>query len=116
MILYAEGRPALSWWYLKASAESEVEQLKRTECFQRFNEGIKSVIYGLFRRSVAILHNSLGKASFSDDDAVWDTDQVHLREHDAGSFIPVVEQNRKSRFLEFLVKGLDGVGNLFGFF
>ena len=102
MISYAQGRPVPSW-HPKAFAESGVDQLKRTECFQRFNEGIKSVIDGLPRRSVAILHNPLGKSFFSDDDAVRDTDQVHLREHDAGSFIPVVEQNRKSRFLEFRV-------------
>ena len=62
----------------KASGERAVEQLKRTECFQRRNEGIQGVIDDLSRRPVAILHKSLGKTTFSDDDAVRDADQVHF--------------------------------------
>ena len=90
MISYAQGHPALSWCR-KVSGESAVGQLKRTECVQRRNEGIKSVIDGFSRRPVAILHKPLGKTPFSDDDAVRDTDQVHLGEHHAGPLVSVIE-------------------------
>ena len=73
----ARARP-VPFWCRKAFGEWAVEQLKRTECFQGRNEGIQSVIHGFSRRPVAILHESLGKTAFSNDDAVRDADKVHL--------------------------------------
>ena len=43
------------------------------------------------------------------------TDQIHLGKHDAGTFVPIIDQNLEAAFRQFCCQALNGLGNPAGF-